>query len=145
MWTKTTYVCVCACLRVHTRAVVSNSSVTPWTLLRPHGPARSSGPGIFPGKNTGVGCHFLYSRGSSQLRDQTHVSSLLHWQMDSLTLAPPGKPHIQVWLLSYQYKFLRLHFLCIMDLQQNVTVDKRDFQKYLGWNVNAYNWLSNGL
>ena len=26
-----------------------------------------------PGKNTGVGCHFLLQLGSSQLRDQTHV------------------------------------------------------------------------
>ena len=138
MWTKTTYVCVCACLRVHTRAVVSNSSVTPWTLLRPHGPARSSGPGIFPGKNTGVGCHFLYSRGSSQPRDQTHVSSLLHWHHLGSPIYKYDYYHINI-------KFLRLHFLCIMDLQQNVTVDKRDFQKYLGWNVNAYNWLSNGL
>ena len=30
-------------------------------------------------------------RGSSQLRDQTHVSCLLHWQMGSLPLSPPGK------------------------------------------------------
>ena len=33
------------------------------------------------------------SRGSSQPRDQTRVSLyLLHWQMSSLPLAPPGKP-----------------------------------------------------
>ena len=32
-----------------------------------------------------------YSRGSSQPRDWTHVLSLLHWQMDSLPLMPPGK------------------------------------------------------
>ena len=34
------------------------------------------------------------SRGSSQPRDQTRVSlSLLHWQVGSLPLAPPGMPH----------------------------------------------------
>ena len=33
-----------------------------------------------------------YPRGSSQPRDQTHVSCLLHWQVDSLPLSPPGKP-----------------------------------------------------
>ena len=34
------------------------------------------------------------SRGSSQPRDQTWVSlSLLHWQVGSLPLAPPGTPH----------------------------------------------------
>ena len=30
------------------------------------------------------------SRGSSQLRDGTHVLCLLHWRGNSLPLAPPG-------------------------------------------------------
>ena len=34
----------------------------------------SSVHGDSPGKNTGVGCHALFPRGSSQLRDQTHIS-----------------------------------------------------------------------
>ena len=43
----------------------------------------------FPGKNTGVGCHFLLqgifpTKGLNQ--------HLLHWQAGSLPLAPPGKP-----------------------------------------------------
>ena len=43
--------------------------------LWPHGlqPTRLFCPWDFPGKNTGVCCHFL-SRGSSQARDQTHIS-----------------------------------------------------------------------
>ena len=43
--------------------------------LRPHAlwPARLLSPWDFPGKNTGVGCHFLL-RGSSQPRDWTHNS-----------------------------------------------------------------------
>ena len=32
------------------------------------------------------------SRGSSPSRDRTHVLHLLHWQMGSLPLLPPGKP-----------------------------------------------------
>ena len=32
------------------------------------------------------------SRGSSPPRDRTYVSCLLHWQVGSLPLAPPGKP-----------------------------------------------------
>ena len=32
------------------------------------------------------------SRGSSQPRDQAHVSCLLHWQVGSLPLVAPGKP-----------------------------------------------------
>ena len=46
-----------------------------------------------PGKNTGVGCHFLL-QGSSQPKDRTQVSPVSctdRW-MDSLPLAPPGKP-----------------------------------------------------
>ena len=46
-------VCVCVCVCV-SRSVVSNS-------LRPHGlePTRLLWPWDSPGKNTGVGCHFL--------------------------------------------------------------------------------------
>ena len=54
-------------------------------------PPGSSFHGIFPGKNTGVGC-ISFSRGSSQPRDQTHVTCLLHWQAGSSPLASPGKP-----------------------------------------------------
>ena len=32
-----------------------------------------------------------FSRGSSWPRDQTHVTGLLHWQMGSLPLEPPGE------------------------------------------------------
>ena len=32
------------------------------------------------------------SRGSFRPWDQTHVLHLLHWQVDPLVLAPPGKP-----------------------------------------------------
>ena len=33
-----------------------------------------------------------FSRGSSRPRDRIHISYLLHWQLDSLSLVPPGKP-----------------------------------------------------
>ena len=69
-------------------AVVSDS-------LRPHGlwPARLLCPWDSPGKNTGEGCHFLLqgifsTRGSNP--HLPHLLSFLHWQVDSLPLAPPG-------------------------------------------------------
>ena len=43
-------------------------------------------PRDFPGKNTGLGCHFLLQR----LFLTQGVS--LHWQADSFTIEPPGKP-----------------------------------------------------
>ena len=46
--------------------------------LGPHGlsPARLLCSWNYPGKNTGVGCHFLPPRGSSWTRDQTWVSCI---------------------------------------------------------------------
>ena len=55
-------------------------------------PPGSSGHGIFQAKIL-AWVAISFSRGSSQPRDQTEVSYLyLHWQEDSLPLAPPGKP-----------------------------------------------------
>ena len=45
----------------------------------------------FPGKNTGVDCHFLL-HGISRTRDWTHVFCLWYWQMDSLPLNSQGSP-----------------------------------------------------
>ena len=63
------------------------------TLLQPHGlqPTRLHCPWDSPGKNTGVGCHFLF-----QGIFQTHGSnpSLLHWEVNSLPLSHLGSPFI---------------------------------------------------
>ena len=53
----------------------------------------------FSDKNTGVGCHALLqgiflTQGSNQ-----RLLSLLHWQVGSLPLVPPGKPHDQRYYL----------------------------------------------
>ena len=66
-------------------------------LLRPHGlqPARLLCPWDSPGKNTGVGCHFLL-QGSSPPGDQMRVSCTAGGFFIS---EPPGKP-TQV-LISY--------------------------------------------
>jgi len=73
--------CVCAC------SVMTNS-------LQPYGlyPCRHLCSWDSSGKNTGIGCHALL-----QGVFPTQVSSFLHWQMDSLQLAPPGKPHTLHW------------------------------------------------
>ena len=59
-----------------------------WT----HGlyPARLLCPWDSPGKNTGVGCHFLLQ---GIFLTQELNPSLLHWQVGSSPLAPPRKPH----------------------------------------------------
>ena len=56
-------------------------------------PPGSSVRGDSPGNNTGVGRHALPSRGPSRPRDRIrYLTRLLHWQVGSLPLAPPGKP-----------------------------------------------------
>ena len=59
--------------------------------LWPHGlqPTRLLCPWDVPGKNTGVGCHFLLQ---GILPTQGSNPHLLHWQVDSLPYEPPGKP-----------------------------------------------------
>ena len=44
-----------------------------------------------PGKNTRVGCHAPFSRGSSKPRTQTYVSYLSRIQRRILTTEPPGQ------------------------------------------------------
>ena len=48
-------------------------------------------PWNFPGKNTGVGCQFLLQGIYSTQGWNLRLLRLLHWQVDSLPLAPPGK------------------------------------------------------
>ena len=70
--------------------------------LRPHGPqhppppARFLCPGDSPGKNTGVGCHFLLQGIFPTQGSNPHLLSLLQWQTDSLLLEPPGKHNSMV-------------------------------------------------
>ena len=61
---------------------VNQSSLTLWW---PHGLYPHQAP---PGKNTGVGCHFLFQ---GIFLIQGLNPCLLHWQVDSLTELP-GKP-----------------------------------------------------
>ena len=44
------------------------------------------------GKNTGVGCHALLQGIFLIQGSNLHLLSLLHWEVGSLLLAPPGKP-----------------------------------------------------
>ena len=59
--------------------------------LRPHGlqPARFLCPWDFPGKNTGVGCHFVLQR---IFPTQGLNQCLLHWQEDSSLLSHQESP-----------------------------------------------------
>ena len=61
------------------------------TLLRPHAVQFTRLPRLqdSPGKNTGVGCHFLLQ---GTFLTQGLTLHLLHWQVDSLPLSHLGSP-----------------------------------------------------
>ena len=62
-------------------------------LCDPHGlqPARLVCPWDSPGKNTGVGCQALLQGIFPTQGLNPCLLHLLHWQVGSLPLAPPGK------------------------------------------------------
>ena len=62
--------------------------------VRPHGlqPTRLLCPWDSPGKNAGMGCHFLLQGIFPTQGSNPRLLCLLHWQAGSLTLVPPGKP-----------------------------------------------------
>ena len=53
-------------------------------------PGRLLCPWDFPGMNTGVDCHSVHQRIFPTQGSNPHLLHLLHWQVDSLPLAPPG-------------------------------------------------------
>ena len=62
------HLCVCVC------SVMFDS-------VQPHGPTRFLCPQDFPGKNTGVGCHFLLQGIFPTQVSNQHILYLLHWHL----------------------------------------------------------------
>ena len=81
--------CVCVCVVVV--SVISNS-------LQPNRlqPARLLCSWYFPSKNTGVGCHALPRGIFPTLGLKSHLLCLLHCQVGSSPLMPPGKPRWKI-------------------------------------------------
>ena len=63
-------------------------------LFATHGlqPTRLLCPWDSPGKSPGVGCHPLFPGIFPTQRLNPYLLCLLHWQEDSLPLAPAGEP-----------------------------------------------------
>ena len=74
-------------------SVVSSSFVTPWTVA-------SQAPWEFPGKNTGMGCHFLLQ--GIFLTTEIKPTSLA-LAGGFFTTEPPGKPHMEKLLVSENF------------------------------------------
>ena len=88
------------CFFQHIRRPHVNSVITLWrpkslqscsALCDPMQPSRLLCPWDSPGKNTGVGCHFLLQGIFPTQGSNLSLLCLLPWQVGSLPLAPPGK------------------------------------------------------
>ena len=76
-------------------ACVCAKSLSYPTLCNPMdcNPTRLLCPWDSPSKDTEVGCHALLQGIFPTQGLNRHLLHLLHWQVGSLPLAPPGKPH----------------------------------------------------
>ena len=64
------------------------------TLCDPMDCSRLLCPWDSPGRNTGMGCHFLLQGIFMTQGSNPHFLCPLHWQVGSLPLQPPGKPSL---------------------------------------------------
>ena len=87
------YVCVYQIIivYVHVCSVLSDSLWPSWTAAH-----QVLCPWNFPGKNTGVGCHFLLQRVFLTQESNLYLLHLWHCQADSLPLKQFGSPHHNV-------------------------------------------------
>ena len=90
------YISVCACVG----GLCSVAQSCPTCDIMDSRPPGSSVRGDFPGKNTGVGCHFLLQGIFWTQRSNLH---LLHWQMDFLPLSYLGSPLLFICVYIYIY------------------------------------------
>ena len=84
-------VCVCVCVCVYV-CVCAKSLQSCWALCDPMDCTRLLCPWDSPGRNTGVGCHFLLQGIFPTQELNPHLVCLLHWQAGSSPLAPPRNP-----------------------------------------------------
>ena len=85
-------------------------------------------PWNFPGKNTGVGYHFLFQGIFLTQGSNPHILCLLHWQMGSLPLAPPGKP-----LLTLRERESESRSVVSDSLQPHGLYKSMEFSRILEW------------
>ena len=82
------------CLKLVDKLLLLLHCWVPMVTLRPHRlwPARLLCPWNFPGKNTGVGCHFLLQGIFPAEKLNPCLLCLLHWQVNTLPLCHLGSP-----------------------------------------------------
>ena len=85
---------VCVCVSVCLCVCVQSLSHVQIFMAYELQPIRFLCPWNFPGRNTGVGCHFILPGDFPTQGLNLHLLHLLCWQVDSLQLALPVKPNM---------------------------------------------------
>ena len=91
-----------------------SNSCDPWTVA-----SRLLSPWDFPGKNTGVGCHFLF-RGSSQPRDQTWVSCIAGRFLSDCATREASFTYVCIHTHTHRYIYASYQIIFLYRLLQNV-------------------------
>ena len=78
-------------------------------------PIRLLCPWNFPGKNTGVGCYFLFQGIFLTQGSNSCLLHLLHWQADFL---PPGEPSILTLLIIYYIQVFPIKTIRLLKISQ---------------------------
>ena len=96
---RSSFVYNCVCVSVHTRTWVSLVAQLCPTLCDPHGLwlTRLLCPWDFPGKNTGVGCCFLFQVIFLTLGSEPTYPASRAWAGGFVTTEPPGKPLFYIY------------------------------------------------
>ena len=100
LWPLLVYTCVCVCMLSQSCPTLCDPRLYPTSLLCPWD---------FPGKHTGVGCHFLFQGIFPTQGSNLCLLYLLYWQVASLPSELPGKPP-ECKPTFYQIHFLPLSF-----------------------------------
>ena len=82
--------CYLGSYSVKAAAAAAAKLLQSWPTLRPHGwqPTQLPRPWDSPGKNTGVGCHFLLQ--CMKVKSESEVAQLYPTPSDPMDCSPPG-------------------------------------------------------
>ena len=118
--------------------MVSHAVLSLRSRLTPCDPVDCSPPGSSvqadsPGKNTGVDCHALLQRIFPTHGLNPCLLHLLHWQVGSLPLAPPGKPQTSTYDpddLTTDPTFLNTMLFCLIDIRDTTECFRRVYHRH---------------
>ena len=103
-------------LHVLSCSAVSDSADL-WTVA-----TRLPCPWDSPGKNTGVGCHAPFQGIFPTQGSNWRLLYLLHWQVGSLPLAPPGKPLFPFLFVGHQVRLFIIYTILLCFLIHEVGI-----------------------